>query len=252
MPPAAAPKPGAPYCVNCHYDLTGATNTPVCPECGKPLVEVLVRGRHATTGRARRYRSETLLFGLPIIDVAIGPDPDGGEAFGRARGVIAIGDRATGGIAIGNQWALGVVAAGGGAGIGVVGIGGGAGVGLLAFGGGAGVGGFAVGGGAAAGGIATAGGAAVGVVAQASVAVGSRARGAKAVGAHTVSLQPPGASSPQAQAFFDRAYWLIGNPTNVYTCIFPVAHVGGAAVLLSAIIGALVVLAHRRANRPHA
>lgn len=207
MPPAAAPKPGAPYCVNCHYDLTGATNTPVCPECGKPLVEVLVRGRHATTGRARRYRSETLLFGLPIIDVAIGPDPDGGEAFGRARGVIAIGDRATGGIAIGNQWALGVVAAGG---------------------------------------------AAVGVVAQASVAVGSRARGAKAVGAHTVSLQPPGASSPQAQAFFDRAYWLIGNPTNVYTCIFPVAHVGGAAVLLSAIIGALVVLAHRRANRPHA
>ena len=91
MPPAAAPKPGAPYCVNCHYDLTGATNTPVCPECGKPLVEVLVRGRHATTGRARRYRSETLLFGLPIIDVAIGPDPDGGEAFGRARGVIAIG-----------------------------------------------------------------------------------------------------------------------------------------------------------------
>ncbi len=252
MPPDAAPRPGAPYCSNCRYDLTGATDTPVCPECGKPLVEVLVRGRHASTGRGRRYRSETLLFGLPIIDVAIGPDPDSDETFGRARGIIAIGDRASGGIAFGNQYAVGVVAMGGGAGIGVVGVGGGAGMGLLAFGGGAGLGGFALAGGGAAGGIATSGGVAAGVVAQASLAAGCYARGAEAFGIHTVSIRPPGASSPQAQAFFDRASWLIGTPTNIYTFIFPIAHIAGAAVLLAAIIGALAVLAHRRAARPTA
>jgi predicted Zn-ribbon and HTH transcriptional regulator len=32
-----------PYCGNCGYVLTGATETSKCPECGRPLVEVLTR-----------------------------------------------------------------------------------------------------------------------------------------------------------------------------------------------------------------
>jgi hypothetical protein len=149
VPPPA--EPAKPYCSNCGYDLTGATSTPSCPECGRPLVEVLQR-RGPGQPAAKRYRTDAAWMGWPLVDVAFGPLP--GESMGRARGVIAVGDDAVGLIAIGGI-ARGGLAVGGLA-LGVVSMGG------LAIGGVAAAGGMAVAGGAAFGGFAVAGGIAFG------------------------------------------------------------------------------------------
>ncbi|MEM1329376.1 MAG: hypothetical protein AAGG07_02320 [Planctomycetota bacterium] len=101
MPPNL-PKP---ICAACGYDLTGATESAVCPECGKPLVEVLTR---ATGGV--RHTSERRVFGIPLYEVAQGPTE--GEKVGRARAIIAVGDDAIGLIAIGGM-ARGGIAIGG-------------------------------------------------------------------------------------------------------------------------------------------
>ena len=61
-----------------------------------------------------RKSSSRRLFGRPLWDIAIGPKPDGSELFGRARGIIAIGDLACGWVAI-RRLAAGIVAVGGGA-----------------------------------------------------------------------------------------------------------------------------------------
>ena len=65
-------------------------------------------------GRPRgiRKRSAHYLWGLPLYDIAVGPDPERGEVRGHARGVLAIGDIATGILALGGL-ARGVVAVGG-------------------------------------------------------------------------------------------------------------------------------------------
>lgn len=93
-----------------------------------------------------RKRSQKMLFGVPLVDIAFGPDPQTGERFGHARGFIAIGDRAKGCIAVGGA-AYGFIAVGGSA-VGVVALGG-ASFGLLALGGlalgGVALGGFAAG-----------------------------------------------------------------------------------------------------------
>ncbi len=128
---------GTPYCSNCLYDLSASTESGRCPECGRPLVEVLARVTSAVLPRgmrSRRYRSSATVFGMPFVDVATGPRPDAGEMFGHARGFISIGDTATGVIALGGR-ALGVVSAGG-LSVGVFSIGGMA-VGVYARGGGA-------------------------------------------------------------------------------------------------------------------
>ena len=114
-----------PYCNNCRYSLVGLTESSKCPECGKPVVEVLERGPAFRGGK--RYRSSIVIFGLPLVHVALGPHED--EQRGRAKGIIAIGDIATGCLAIGG------VATGGGA-VGFVAQGGGA-LGYYAEGGGA-------------------------------------------------------------------------------------------------------------------
>src|SRR5687768_11554059 len=98
-----------PYCSNCGYALTGATESAKCPECGLPLVEVLTRNvNYPNFGK--RYRSKATLFGLPVIDIALGPKD--GQMRGKAKGIIAIGDIAFGGIALGGV-SVGVVAFGG-------------------------------------------------------------------------------------------------------------------------------------------
>src|SRR4051794_22952687 len=156
---ASAPGPvgddDTPYCANCGYALVGLTESSKCPECGRPLVEVLRRrGEGALPNYGKRYRSKATLFGLPVIDVALGPK--GAEPRGHARGIIAIGDVATGGLAVGGV-ARGVVAVGGvafgafamgGLAVGLVSATGGLAVGALAAVGGA-VGLLASGGGAA-------------------------------------------------------------------------------------------------------
>lgn len=115
--------------------------------------------------RGVRKRSETRILGMPLYDIAIGPDPAKNEKRGHARGFLAVGDIATGivalgGIAIGlisvGGCAIGVVAALGGCALGSLALGGlavggvafgGAAIGLVAVGGGA-LGYYAMGGGA--------------------------------------------------------------------------------------------------------
>jgi hypothetical protein len=130
----------------------------------------------------RKY-SSTTICGLPLYSIAVGPDMEKGEVRGRARGVIAIGDVATGWLAISGV-AKGIVAFGGLA------------LGLVSFGG-LSLGGLAVGG-AALGGIAL-GGAAVGVVAIGGFAVGYYACGGEALGKFVLSVAK---RSPEAVEFF--------------------------------------------------
>lgn len=113
--------PGRPRCSNCGHDLTGAVRSASCPECGRPLVEVLVRDDSMIVKlMGRRYTSRATLLGMPAVSIAMGVGPDG--KMGHARGWIAIGDRATGVIALGGM-ARGVVAIGGMA-MGIVSLGG--------------------------------------------------------------------------------------------------------------------------------
>jgi len=92
--------------------------------------------------RGIRKRSVRTLCGLPLFDIAMGPDPAKGEMRGYAHGIIAVGDVARGWIAIGGM-ALGGIAVGGVA-AGIVSIGG-LSFGVLALGGTA-IGGVAIGG----------------------------------------------------------------------------------------------------------
>ncbi|MBN2447045.1 MAG: hypothetical protein JXO22_09980 [Phycisphaerae bacterium] len=181
-----------PFCDNCGYNLRGLTESSKCPECGRPIVEVLQRPQTFPLGR--RYRSQTTIFGLPLVSVAFGPHED--ERIGRACGIIAIGDVATGWLAIGG-FARGIFAAGGCA-IGLVSAGGLA-IGLLIALGGATIGGLAVGG-MSVGGMAIGGGAA-GFVAEGGFAVGYYSHGGSVYGKHVVG---PNRSDPEAVRFFSR------------------------------------------------
>jgi len=141
--------------------------------------------------RGVRKRSSHTLFGLPLYDIAMGPDPATGALRGHARGIIAIGDLATGVLAVGGL-ARGVVAAGGVA-LGLFSFGGCA-LGLLLALGGVAIGGVAIGGGAA------------GVVAIGGAAAGHYACGGAAFGTHVLSAME---RSPEAAEFFGRfAPWL--------------------------------------------
>jgi hypothetical protein len=43
-----------------------------------------------------RWQSAASYVDLPLVSIAVGPDPASGESHGRARGIIAIGDVASG------------------------------------------------------------------------------------------------------------------------------------------------------------
>jgi hypothetical protein len=178
--------PGDPYCSNCGYALKDLSESARCPECGKPLVEILVRAASASgsmRSRSIRIKSEITVLGWPLYHIALGPRPEYGEFRGVARGVFAVGDVAIGGIAFGGM-ACGGVAFGGMA-LGLCSFGGMA-IGLLSAIGGAAIGGVAVGG-AAAGGLATGGGA-LGFAAQGGGAIGYYARGGGAFGVHVIGI----------------------------------------------------------------
>jgi len=111
--------------------------------------------------RGVRKQSSITIMGLPLYHIAMGPDIAAGQVRGHAKGIIAIGDIATGWLAIGGL-ARGIIALGGCA------------LGLVALGGAA-VGGLAIGGGA------------FGIVALGGGAVGYYACGGGAFGAHVLS-----------------------------------------------------------------
>ena len=211
-----------PFCAACGHDLSGAVTSASCPECGRPLVEVLVR-EHRLGGSygkpTRRYTSKRRVLGLPLLSIALGPDSAG--KMGHAKGYVAVGDTATGVFAFGGL-ARGVVAFGGvslggvtfgGLSIGTCAAFGGGAIALL----GSAVGGFAAG-------IVAAGGGAIGIIAQGGFAMGWLARGGAANGVHAWSSAGSstgssagssagrGSSVPDAatQALFDQYAWLIG------------------------------------------
>lgn len=223
---------GDPYCSNCGYSFVGLTESSKCPECGKPIVEVLQRGKGRLVGR--RYRSELVLFGLPFLHIALGPHED--EPRGEARGIIAIGDVARGWVAIGGL-ARGFIAVGGRA-IGVLALGGLA-LGIFSFGGCA-IGVGALGGGAV-GGLSVAGGS-VGVVAVGGGAVGIYATGG---GAKGIYVEAPYRSDPEAAALFSRLRNLIGGfpVRSPFTFLIRIYLLGFAALLLCVFVVAIPLAA---------
>jgi hypothetical protein len=151
--------------------------------------------------RGVRKRSESVYFGMPLWEVATGPDPDRGEIRGHARAIFAVGDIATGVFALGGI-ARGVVCLGG------ITLGcftlGGVSMSLIFALGGVAIAPVAVGG-AAIGGIAM-GGAAIGGVAIGNAGVGYYAKGAAAAGRFVISAFR---QDPEAVRFFAQWFpWL--------------------------------------------
>jgi hypothetical protein len=229
------PSQREPYCGNCGYVLTGATDSARCPECGRPLVEVLMRPVFTPKG-GTRWSSRARLFGLPVVSVAFGPH--GEEREGHARGFIAIGSRATGVVAVGGQ-ARGVVAIGGFAMGGFTF--GGLSLGLVSSVGGMSVGGLATGGWAI--GALAQGGAAVGYVAQGGMVLGRLARGGWVMGAEVIG--PGAGSSPAAREAFDALSWFFGGgglSAGSFAVTFLTALVPLAAAAFVAAVLALLAL----------
>lgn len=151
-----------------------------CPECDNEISDKAMVCPHC--GVARRgffwcyeYRSEKMLFGLPLVHIVLGPafDPVTGK-IRIAKGIIAIGGIAVGGIAMGGL-SLGVIALGGVA------------AGLAALGGVA----LAI--------ILALGGFALGFIALGGMAVGYYAIGGGAWGVHALGGN---VTSPELQEFF--------------------------------------------------
>ncbi len=155
----------------------------------KTMVENIVAGQpdaipsRMAALRNLDYRSRLTCFGLPLLHVTSGPDPLTGRER-EARGIVAIGGKATGVIAFGGR-ATGVVAIGGLA------------LGLVAFGGVA-VGGVAWGGVSLAV-LAALGGLALGFVALGGSSIGYFSYGGAAFGRHCLGGN---ASDPLAKEFF--------------------------------------------------
>lgn len=216
-----------PFCGNCGYILTGLTGSSKCPECGKPIVDVLQR-KNMGMNFGKRYRSKATIFGMPVIDIAMGPK--NGEMRGHARGFIAIGDEAMGVLAIGGI-ARGIVAIGG-VSLGVFSTGG-VTLGLLIALGGLSFGGIAVGG-VAIGAVAT-GGLAIGWVAQGGMAIGDLARGGNNFSSVT-----------SRAAEWQRWEWLLGKwPPDIYTQLHTAIILGGTLLGVLAIIGLMALIAMR-------
>ena len=226
MSEAATPSMPEPYCAACGFCLTGCVDSSKCPECGRPLVEVLVRGA-GDRKWGRRFQTEATMWGLPLVSIATGATPD--EPYGTARGIIAIGDRAVGLFAMGGL-ARGVVAIGGQP------------IGLFAFGG-MPVGLIGACGGMAAG-LMTWGGMSLGMIASGGFAIGYWAVGGAAGGRFAAGgARLFGTSDP---AGFDAVKWFYGPPPMIFQ---PMGVIFGLALMVTGLIAALVAFRHWRGER---
>ena len=147
-------------CSSCSAEIGAdaqAAGKGFCPYCGNDLGSessgrIPVSVHVSAPGLGWEYKSSLTLFGLPLIHIASGVDPQSGKPL-VAKGIIAIGNVAVGVLALGGVAVGGVTL--GGASLGVLAIGG------LAVGGVA-LGGLAIGASLAAGGLAISLGYAVG------------------------------------------------------------------------------------------
>lgn len=223
-----------PYCGNCNYILSGLTESSKCPECGKPLVEVLMRRSFdpIKRGWSRRYRSNIMLFGLPLIHVAFGPAEDGPK--GHAKGILAFGDKAVGLLAVGGR-CFGVVACGGMS-VGIVSIGG-LSFGLLAWGG------LAIGG-MTSGGLSIAalasGGLAIGFVACGGFAIGQYATGGLPIGEYVLG---GGRRDQAALEMLRQLDWYFGRSA-IGSMVKPMGFIAEVMLGLLVVIGILVLIAY--------
>ncbi len=124
MADEATPQPAFGRCPQCGARLPDETNDS-CPYCGTPLPRVAAAAPAQGTmpGLAmltpamlarmygHEYRSKATLFGVPLVHIAQGFDPQTGRQR-VARGIIAIGNVAIGVVALGGV-AIGGIAVGG-------------------------------------------------------------------------------------------------------------------------------------------
>ncbi len=87
-----------------------------CEICRVPFrpgsASALLAQHLAQRAHGSRYTSGHTLLGLPLIAVAMGPDPASGQTHGVAKGILAVGDVAIGGLAVGGI-TCGVISVGG-------------------------------------------------------------------------------------------------------------------------------------------
>ncbi|MBT8486182.1 MAG: hypothetical protein HKO59_11590 [Phycisphaerales bacterium] len=237
VPPKDTLDLGEPYCGACGHRLTGLVDSTRCPECGRPIIEVVTRAGKL----GKRYRSQTTMFGLPLVDIAIGATHS--ETRGTARGVFAIGDYARGLVAVGNS-ARGVVAIGGRA-IGVFSVGGMA-FGLVSAWGGISVGAIAAGGLVL--GLIGFGGMCAAMVATGGVCIGLYAAG----GAPILVLQDVAASMGSPGEVFSKVEWFTGpgNPFRMWRYFLqPNAVTAGLPIAAAVVIGLMAFVRHSLTQR---
>jgi len=220
---------GTPYCGACQHDLTGLTESARCPECGKPVVDVLVRARSAAAG-GRRFASKATIFGYPVLSIATGPTAT--ERSGHARGLIAIGDVATGGLAIGGR-ARGVVAVGGMS-MGVFSLGG------MSVGIGTAWGGCAVGG-------AASGGLCIGILASGGCAVGYAATGGVALGRHVLSGTTRSQDAVEFMSGSSLFFSNVAGGFGIWFMVQPMLFCIGAAAIAAVLIALIALFVGRGA-----
>ena len=212
-----------PFCGNCGYDLSGSTESSKCPECGRPIVEVLTR-KTFVRKHWIRYTSKATLLGWPVIDIALSGNRGGKPTI--AKGIVAIGNFAVGGIALG-AITVGIVDLGA-IGIGVWSIGALA-VGLLGS-----IGSLCVG-------LFVAGNVSIGVFASGLVAVGVFAQGQVTSGYNTRSFSHFARGVPVAACStggsFSPMRWYFGNQLNAMAIVQPFIILVSCSLVTAGVIG---------------